>query len=61
METALAKGEAIDTDKFCRVNNTLSRLFRSLGIDTGSVGSSSPGVSLEDYVAGKHGEQEQAA
>ena len=33
METAQAKGEAIDTEKFCRVSNTLSRLFVRLGVN----------------------------
>ena len=52
METAQAKGEAIDTEKFCRVSNTLSRLFTRLGIETDGSGRYGAVVeNLEEYSA----------
>ncbi len=67
MEAALAKGEQIDFETYCKLTNTLSRLFRSLGIETTGVASTSPVMTLDEYVArqqpeaGELGEGDEAA
>ncbi len=67
MEATLAKGEHIDFETYCKLTNTLSRLFRSLGIETTGVASTSPVMTLDEYVArqqpetGDLGEGDEAA
>ncbi len=67
MEATLAKGDQIDFETYCKLTNTLSRLFRSLGIETSGVASTSPVMALDEYVArqqpetGDLGEGDEAA
>ncbi len=67
METAQAKGEQIDFETYRKLTNTLSRLFRALGIETTGVASTSPVMALDEYVArqqpeaGDLGEGDEAA
>ena len=54
----MAKAEQIDFETHCKLTNTLSRLFRSLGIETTGLASTSPRMTLDEFVASQQAEAE---
>ncbi len=61
IEARQAQGEGFDVDAYCKVSNTLARLFCKLGLETNPSQVQEPVESLEEYVARREREQGQAA